>query len=116
MDANKQRVAIAEACGWTVIGGVLCDPKPETRFGEPTGDVDMNPVGPVPDYLNDLNAMHEAEAALDYRQDMKYPQELIEVLRRSGVLYPDDIVELISATAAQRAEAFLRTLNKWEAE
>ena len=56
-----------------------------------------------PDYLNDLNAMHEAEKVLTDKQ---------------AILY-DSILDLISGwtfhrTAAQRAEAFLRTIGKWE--
>ena len=58
----------------------------------------------VPDYLNDLNAMHEAEKMLDFNQlrDMED-----SVSFRFAVLP-------FHSTAAQRAEAFLRTLDKWE--
>jgi hypothetical protein len=56
------------------------------------------------DYCSDLNAMHEAEKMLDFNQlrDMED-----SVSFRFAVLP-------FHATAAQRAEAFLRTLGKWD--
>ncbi len=59
----------------------------------------------IPDYLGDLNAMHEAEKALTGEQSWQYVQLL------SG--YSN---EGWCATAAQRAEAFLRTLGLWVEE
>jgi hypothetical protein len=55
------------------------------------------------DYCNDLNAMHEAEHLLTYVQLCNYIDLLIEFSPEAAV-----------ATARQRAEAFLRTLGKWE--
>jgi hypothetical protein len=88
----KINAAIAEACGWT----------PDNR-----GLGWLSPHGyyaPEPDYCGDLNAMHEAEEAI------------------AGVLWRDYFERLqrhgngfgIRATAIQRAEAFLRTVGKWE--
>jgi hypothetical protein len=54
-------------------------------------------------YCGDLNAMHEAEKMLTPTQIEDY---IIEVMQFSH--------EPIIATARQRAEAFLRTLGKWE--
>jgi len=55
------------------------------------------------DYCNDLNAMHEAEKTLTGKHFEDYLMELL-----------DFIDEPILANARQRAEAFLRTLGKWE--
>ncbi len=56
----------------------------------------------LPDYLNDLNAMHEAEELLDGVQDNELLYaELLNVLT-SGMEH--------KATAAQRAEAFVLTM------
>ena len=55
------------------------------------------------DYCNDLNAMHEAEHSLPYVQLCNYIDLLIEFSPEAAV-----------ATSRQRAEAFLRTLGKWE--
>jgi hypothetical protein len=65
----------------------------------------------LPDYLNDLNAMHEAEKILTDPQHRRYRQLL------RGVVGDHLCVTCrahVSATAAQRAEAFLRTIEKWE--
>ena len=55
------------------------------------------------DYCNDLNAMHQAEHTLTYVQLCRYIDLLIEFSPEAAV-----------ATSRQRAEAFLRTLGKWE--
>jgi hypothetical protein len=60
----------------------------------------------IPDYLNDLNAMHEAEKALTSEQLEVYCNILHKP--NHGVYWA------IHATASQRAEAFLRTIGKWE--
>ncbi len=103
MNEQEQRIAIAEACGWEDCG-----------MGwwrhEGIGDR-LNP----PDYLHDLDAMHEAEKVLTEHQ-----QELYGGFLHSGrlCLFNAYCTEwswnLIHATAAQRAEAFLRTIGKWK--
>ena len=104
MSPDSQRIAIAEACGW--------EPLPEGHFHPD------NPVGQtMPDYLADLNAMHEAEQCL-WRKDFLARDTFIDHLAR--ILNPvhgyrDQLGQhLLDATAAQRAEAFLRTIGKWE--
>jgi hypothetical protein len=94
MNAEAQRIAIAEACEDTE---------------------------PVPDYLNDLNAMNDAETHMQ-RSDVTFKTFFVEALEnvvRSSL--ENDFHKKLEmewacahATAAQRAEAFLRTLNKWE--
>lgn len=59
---------------------------------------------PPHDFCNDLNAMHKAEKVMNSEQWVAYGKEL----SRLGV-FP-----MVHATARQRAEAFLRTLGKWE--
>lgn len=87
MTPEQQRIAIAQACGWTdtpIVGG---------KYGQ----------ADVPDYLEDLNAMHEAEKVLTHEQfDDYYVRLCIKIARP------------YHATAAQRAEAFLRTLGLWK--
>jgi hypothetical protein len=110
MKPEKQRIAIAEACGWknadhpdamklkqgwTMPEKWCMDPKGVLRFNHHR-----------PDYLNDLNAMHEAEKTLDY-DDLNDMEESVSF--HFGVTP-------FHSTAAQRAEAFLRTIGKWEEE
>ena len=66
-----------------------------------------NPVIEIPEYLSDLNAMHDAEKVLQDGQWMDYSNVLIDVV-------PCSRRGMIHATAAQRAEAFLKTIGKWE--
>ena len=96
MNEQSQRIAIAKACGWT-----------DFWAGEETGTNGQDPTGlqaQLPDYLNDLNAMHEAEKVLTPQQKERYCTEL---------LYTHSAM-LVFSTAAQRAEAFLRTIGRWE--
>jgi hypothetical protein len=95
-------IAIAEACGWRqskspMWEGFWYDKRKRTyqRF--------------CPDFCKDLNAMHEAEKILSDESHADYACELVKTIRRNGEWF-----ESVSATAAQRAEAFLRTINKWE--
>ena len=109
MKPEAQRIAIAEACGWTSAinsksrGGIYGLAPHESFLGMTT----------VPGYLNDLNAMHEAIESLSYQDQVEWVYKLGEVL---GFRNRNEWTEIsmIQATAAQRAEAFLRTIGKWE--
>ena len=113
MNEQEQRIAIAEACGWTVVSDTICNVYPNLSTGEP----ELEPVAEMPDYLNDLNAMHEAEKVLTEKKLKRYAHEMIGYARRAAGYenheshYPVPFV--LRATAAQRAEAFLKTLNLW---
>lgn len=96
MTPEQKRIAIAKACGWTHYHLDLWVPPGTEDFSELDCDS-------LPDYLNDLDAMHEAENGLTESQMLTMSQYLH---RQLGLLWG-------FATAAQRAEAFLRTLNLW---
>jgi hypothetical protein len=64
-----------------------------------------------PNYPHDLNAMHEAEKTLSENDRQKYLDILAAAPRNDRYLTWADSV---FATAEQKAEAFLRTLNLWE--
>ncbi len=99
MKPEAQRIAIAEACGWydLVEQDISLFGKHEPE-SQKTFELD------VPDYLNDLNAMHEAEKVkiigTEYESDY--------------CMYLYENAHQCFATAPQRAEAFLRTLNLWK--
>lgn len=110
MTSEAQRIAIAQACGWTGVhwyednaGPPILSGIPPTSFKE-TGRKEKTYGGTVPDYLNDLNAMHEAEKVLPTLQRGLYRDILVDFAGNSYACF---------ATATQRAEAFLRTLNLW---
>ena len=67
-----------------------------------------------PDYLNDLNAMHEAEKVLTEEQRIAYSDCTYDIALKAQK--ETGKWRWISLTAAQRAEAFLRTIGKWEEE
>ena len=95
MNPEQQRVAIAEACGKWHSGW------PHEYMNQ------ADRLRHIPNYLNDLNAMHEAEKLLVRLQWVSY-------LRRLQTLCDESVTWPIHATAPQRAEAFLRTIGKWE--
>jgi hypothetical protein len=119
MNPEKQRIAIAEACGWT---GLKESMGYETRYrGTPS---ETTVWVSLPDYLNDLNAMHEAEKVLpdmasddDVRDQLGYMETLADTLvAKWSSNNSADMWLITHATAAQRAEAFLRTIGKWEGQ
>lgn len=64
-----------------------------------------------PDYCNDLNAMHEAELSLDPHVHAQFREHVCRVCSdEHGFNY----AKAYSATARQRAEAFLRAAGKWK--
>ena len=70
----------------------------------------------LPDYLNDLNAMREAEKVLTKDKRTQLVNVLLRVVikdldRNTPIL--DKLRVLYYASAAQRAEAFLKIIHKW---
>lgn len=108
MTPEQQRIAIAEACGWHYSSFAAQDVKLHAILSwiRP-GNADWQPEC-LPDYLNDLNSMHEAEKSLTPAQWVSY-WSFLEPL----ACQPNN-TSILHATAAQRAEAFLRTLNLWK--
>ena len=107
MTNEEMRIAIAEACGWTEIQwSELINPRIAIENKQFCCDTEQFRCLWLPDYLNDLNAMHEAELVFigegKSPNYFAYRQQLYQVC----CLSPD---LAIRATAAQRAEAFLRT-------
>jgi len=113
MKPDSQRIAIAEACGWTA-------PTSEDPFifpDEPNSGMNFyfywkdesGRLAPLHDYLNDLNAMHEAEKMLTQAQDYHYRASILPAVCNDG-----SGMIAMTALAAQRAEALLRTIGKWE--
>lgn len=64
------------------------------------------------DPLKDLNACHEMEKVLTINQRLDYRRNLNELV--GGCRTNLKSFEQITATAAQRCEAFLRTVGKWQ--
>lgn len=108
MNIEQQRIAIAKCLGY---------PNPRMwEFGRCYAG-ELPHVEEVPDYLNDLNAMHDAERFLAEKDLVKYASIIVEKSRHLLGISNYESREpgqfIIRATAAVRAEAFLKTLNLW---
>lgn len=125
MTPEAQRIAIAEACGTHKVevlpfdGGtmtLITDANGRIRCirqmedGPQTESCPKDWIAPL-DYRNDLNAMHEAEKVLHIDKLDVYADWLHENNSSGG--HPAQLCHW-HASAAQRAEAFLRTLNLWK--
>ena len=106
MTDEQINAAIAEACGWKAV----CVDGDSGYYKGFDNGAELRPD--LPDFCNDLNAMHEAEKVMKgYEQIATYVWHLEN---RSGDWSTDEHMMATHATARQRAEAFLRTLGKWE--
>lgn len=99
MTPERQREAIAEMCPCTLSYRLSYDDGTFAWHKDP---------------LTDLNAMHEAEKVLGGRQFL-YIEALERVLgTQEETLCKAAEWALTHATAAQKAEAFLKVMGKWE--
>ena len=109
MNQEKQRIAIAEACGWRHKERVF-EAGVQIKLGgwyDPDGYFYGEHTSDLPNYLNSLDDMHEAEermGALEPGARRRYAELLRDWLGADGSVF---------ATAAQRAEALLKTLSLW---
>lgn len=113
MIPEQINIAIAEACGWRSVKQ-LPDGQVFGMQDVSGGSEQAWVLKRVPNYHGSLDAMHEAEKVLNAKQCANFAFILCnDVL---DVWLGDDTnewFEFAHATAAQRAEAFLRTLGKW---
>jgi hypothetical protein len=99
-------LTIAKAIGWKIEGEHVTDPR-----GHYVGQLGFafdswEDLFSEYDFLTDLNVMHQAEKILTYIQRRAYWTQLSMYTEGVGMFSGE-------ATAAQRAEAFLRTIDKW---
>jgi hypothetical protein len=104
MNPEAQNVAIAKACGWH-------EPHSTGRDSPYWTDRNHTAYGSTrpPCYTLDLNAMREALLTLTGQQAMHYRCVLTQMAVDRGL-------DPMMASAAQVAEAFLKTLNLWQDE
>lgn len=116
MSEDEQRIAIAEFLGWTQIReqdynhGHSGDDVQQYWVGIPPGE---EFVTSLPEF--DLNEMHEVEKVLT--NDQRWNQIKLMVGWEKGtfpLLSKSESIALFNATAAQRREAFLKTLGLWK--
>lgn len=121
-DAEK-RIRIAELCAWIRVapGGQpgRLFPCREYVTGE-SGSLMFPPPGEggrsglvatlPPDYLNSLDAMHEAEKVLDFDDAILYRFRLASNSGSRNATFMTVEAAMCHATARQRADAFLLTV------
>lgn len=117
MTNEEQTIAIAEACGWKYPCWACAAQGMTHTWRRPTDDGCVE-RSQLPDYPNDLNAMHEAEKAItDWR---KYSDWLMRIVQVADIaLYNDSVgarYRTAGATAAQKAEAFLCYFGLWKTD
>lgn len=112
LSPEEKRVKIATACGWrnvrntTILKGRVLR---EGVFGiPPHWPHEYVTNEPVPDYLNSLDAMHEAEKIFDTDVASGDSPRYLYSRMLYDVVPPE--LQPFRATAAQRADAFLLTL------
>lgn len=98
MTDYEKRSTIAKYCGWQSAPALIDD---STYWWNP--QINNGELGLLPEYLTDLNAMHEAEKSLTHRDHGRYALELVKVSETTPATH---------ASAAQRAEAFLTIINQ----
>lgn len=123
MTAQQQNMAIFGSQGWVYVPPVSTanpfvvgkENLPRWRKGRKYAYLDE-----IPHYTEDLNAMHEAVSRLKGWHQHKYAENLMDVCQEHPIgtvpCWDTDrksLFVLMQATAAQRAEAYLKTLNLW---
>lgn len=103
LSEEEQNLHIALLCGYQLDNGDLMLPS-----------MTFAPNNMPPDYLNDLNAMHEAEKCLvrkgNYsKSPMAYRKILLKIMEQDNDAW---LTFGTFATAAQKAEAFVLTMDE----
>ena len=97
MNKLQQTLAIAKFCGWKYGKDHQWRHKDE-----------QNPRSLAPSYTFDLNWMHKAEKLLNDSQKIDYSLYLTPAYDSK-----EDTMEIF-ASAARKAEAFLKTIKRWK--
>ena len=123
MKPEEQRIAIAEWCGWEYRPNPKVIHPNKLRFWVAPWMKDFEgcgaPDSEVPDYLKDLNEIQGAVGLLNDRHKFTDDTRSMyyDYLALSCDAFPDkwEISWHVCsmATAAQRAEALLKTIGKW---
>ena len=112
MTPEQKRIKLAEFYGWTNM-------RKNTGTGYLLGVKATGGLASVPNYFNDLNAIHELRSKLTDRQKEVLAHYLaFSKLPDDGYigyieLPPIDVFDVINSPADVQAEALGKTLNLW---
>lgn len=107
MTPKEQRLAIAKACGWAYHNI-------HPRYGKQSvkswyyrdSDTTVSHKSSLPDYLNDLNAVHHFENYVKQDDPHAYACYASDLFEKYGS-------DAVSLPASTRAEELLKTIGKW---
>jgi hypothetical protein len=121
MSPEEKRKSIGTICGWTFHkcdlapngGGEVYESfwvRPGIDYQTLTAeDICWREGRSLPDYLNSLDAMHEARKSLTPDQQVEYTSNLYKVAR-STIGSATEWAALVDATADMHATSFLMTM------
>ena len=105
----KKIIVIAKLCGWTNCDEDAYDPWNDPIAAGSPSNGNGNARIPIPDFLNDLNSIHKIILEMPKYLRHRYVNNL-------SIICGDQMLEdfdrewcLLTATAAQLAEAFCKT-------
>ena len=139
MTPEEQRIAIAELCGWSRQRERIYE---EDEFGtwkhrlgskgeylywwrytKPNGETFTSEHNAYPDYVNNLNAIHEAEKLLIGNISLLQSEYTAIICELTGIsdrfmeeCYHKSIRAVCFAPAKVKAEALLKTLGHWKGQ
>lgn len=103
--------AMAEVAGWRPCDNCDC------RYWIPPTETHWRQATKLPNFLTDLNAVHEVWKQLPpSKKDMFESHLYGVVIGQAEYNRNDDAPYITNATARQRCEAMLKTYNKWNPE
>lgn len=118
-DENIKKT-IAESQGWDFnpVEVQRGDLTHDLWAKRPDGSLCLCPMSEIPNYPSDLNVMHEIELTLTQEQRFDYFYHLNEEVGlvepfTPGWIKEIAITDIATATARQRAIAYLKTIGKW---
>lgn len=112
---NPEGIWLKGGCSQAVADKSIAEKWANDPLGGKPMVVKVKMLRNIPDYLNSLDAMHEAvmtldRESLDYSQYCSYLNQIVAIENSRAKRRP---IQSCDATAAQRAEAFLRCLSLW---
>ena len=125
MSPKAQRISIAESCGWAEIqtcgslqGRIIVGDNSALSEDDRNYPLKSGKYGaPIPNYLNDLNAMAEAVSylrnsnRLAYAEYAKNLEKIVAIYNSSEERQAYHAIQVCDATAAHRADAFILALS-----
>lgn len=121
MTNEEINIAIAEYRNWRNIKEIDYQPFGTDPYIDgpdqmlvgihPESDSDSDEYEPIPNYCKDLDEMHGVEEGLTEIQQRFYQVWLMKIQKADYIV---GCWFAIHATAAQRAEAFVKTIGKWK--